>query len=74
MSKTLRCIVCKSTLTDMYKYQPDGGTAFHSQGHFGSSVTDHMDGTVTSVCVCDECMKIALKSGVAIETKGYPHE
>ena len=65
----LNCICCGRSLEDICEYQPDGGTAFHTYGHYGSAVTDHMDGTVTTVFVCDLCMKRALTSRVAREDK-----
>jgi hypothetical protein len=68
----IKCIVCDTELQDYGDYQPDGGTAFHSYGHYGSAVTDHMDGTVTSLAVCDSCMIIALQTGGALQTEGYP--
>ena len=68
----INCIVCSKVLPDYGDYQPDGGTAFHSYGHYGSVVTDHMDGTVTSLAVCDSCMTIALQAGRALQTEGYP--
>ena len=68
----INCIVCSKGLEDYGDYQPSGGTAFHSYGHYGSTVTDHMDGTVTSLAVCDSCMIIALQTGRALQTEGYP--
>lgn len=65
----LKCICCGYTLVDLNKHQPSGGTAFHTYGHYGSAVTDHMDGTITTVFVCDRCLKEALESGEAIEDK-----
>lgn len=70
----IRCIACGTELQDYGDYQPDGGTAFHSYGHYGSCVTDHMDGTVTSITVCDDCMNIALHTGRALQTEGYPKD
>lgn len=70
----IKCIVCFKRLEDYGDYQPDGGTAFHSYGHFGSAVTDYMDGTVTSVAVCDSCMITALQCGRALQTEGYPKD
>ena len=66
------CIKCD---VEMYNYssnglQPDGGTHFYTTGHYGSAITDHMDGTVTSLCVCDPCLQIALDQQKA--TVFYP--
>ena len=70
----IRCIVCGTELRDYLDYQPDGGTAFHSYGHYGSVVTDRMDGTVTSLAICDSCMILALRTGRALQTKGHPKD
>jgi len=64
----LRCCVCEKPLDSVNTFHPIGGTAFHTEGHYGSSVTDHMDGTVTTVCVCDNCMIALLEQGYAHET------
>lgn len=65
----LKCISCATEMDDLHVNQPSGGTAFHTTGHYGSAITDHMDGTVTTVFVCDDCMREALDSGVANETR-----
>ena len=36
--------------------QPYGGLAFQSEGHYGSTVFDPMDGTYLEVNICDECL------------------
>ena len=66
----LKCICCEVSLEDLHRYQPNGGTAFHTTGHYGSAITDHMDGTVTTVFICDDCMAKALKAGIAKEARG----
>jgi hypothetical protein len=40
--------------------QPDNGSAFRTYGHFGSTVTDFMDETITEVCICDDCLSKAI--------------
>lgn len=67
----LRCIVCNKPMDDIDVNQPSGGTAFHTEGHYGSSVTDHMDGTITTLFVCDFCMMDAINRGVAREDKSH---
>jgi len=59
------CIVCDETLVNiMGDYedgvQPDAGTSFSTYGHYGSTITDFMDGTVTTICVCDVCLSEAI--------------
>jgi hypothetical protein len=57
------CIVCGkklvseyTTVTRVYQ-QPSGGTAFKTNGHYGSGVFDPMTGAVQlTIIVCDECM------------------
>lgn len=69
MNTTLNCIVCekelKSALPDNERYketnQPADGTAFHSRGHYGSTVFDPMDGTLAELNVCDECWAAKLR-------------
>jgi hypothetical protein len=36
--------------------QPYDGLAFQSQGHYGSTVFDPMDGTYLEINICDECL------------------
>lgn len=61
---TLPCIVCGSPLesatgmTD--NNQPSRGLAFLTNGHYGSTFFDPMDGTRLEINVCDECMKKAV--------------
>ena len=57
---TLPCIVCG--------YQPESAfngctvnplhkaTAFNTQGHYGSTFFDPMDGSYLEINVCDECL------------------
>jgi hypothetical protein len=37
--------------------QPAEGTAFQSQGHYGSTVFDPMDGSYIEINVCDDCLR-----------------
>lgn len=57
--EALPCIVCGLTLDNCFdseENQPDGGTAFHTYGHYGSTVFDPMNGTALELNVCDECL------------------
>lgn len=65
------CIVCSRELREVIEErgmtgtvnQPDGGVAFESYGHYGTTVFDPMDGTRLEVNVCDECLTEAAKKG-----------
>lgn len=61
------CIVCRKELPDLYLDDncPSGGSEFHTYGHYGSAVTDRMDGTAHVVNVCDDCLTAALSDGRA---------
>lgn len=58
----LKCIMCKRDLEnfpiDGTGIQPLSGSEFSTTGHYGSAITDHMDGTITSVCICDDCLTL----------------
>jgi hypothetical protein len=59
------CLVCGCVLPDVETdgvNQPSGGTEFSTRGHYGSAVTDHMDGTRYIVNVCDDCLLRSLES------------
>ncbi len=43
-------------------FQPMGGTAFSTHGHYGSTVFDPMDGTALEIVICDKCLGDALKT------------
>ncbi len=67
--KQLNCIVCNKelepALPEPEHNQPYGGTSFTSQGHYGSTVWDPMDGSSLEINVCDECLvKAAYKDQV----------
>ncbi len=63
----LTCLVCDEMLAnymaDLGGIQPDAGTAFRTQGHYGSTITDFMDGTTTIVCICDGCLAEGIVKG-----------
>ena len=59
-----KCIKCGAKMDNIAElgFQPNGGTAFSTCGHYGSTVYDPMDGSAIEIVVCDECL------GAAIET------
>ena len=69
----LTCIVCDNKLfnymEDFLEIQPACGSAFRTYGHYGSAITDFMDGTVTIVCICDDCLSKAISKN-AVWFKG----
>lgn len=57
----LPCIVCGKELRNVMPdegvtNQPSGGTAFSTQGHYGSTAFDPMDWSELEINVCDECL------------------
>lgn len=55
----LECVVCDKPLKDAsggLHFQPMGGTAFQSYGHYGSTVFDPMDGSFIELAICDQCL------------------
>lgn len=60
MTEALPCIVCNVRLNRVDDHcdetQPYEGTNFHSQGHYGSTVFDPMDGSYVSFNICDTCL------------------
>lgn len=56
--KTVECILCQCELENMLSdgVQPMGGTAFATNGHYGSGVFDPMNGSIMTVVICDACL------------------
>lgn len=53
----LPCIVCGSHLEGCsVQNQPLDGLAFATQGHYGTTVFDPMDGSALEINVCDPCL------------------
>lgn len=55
----LNCARCDRELINVDETatnQPDGGTAFETHGHYGSTAFDPMDGSIIEVSFCDECL------------------
>jgi hypothetical protein len=56
----LPCIVCDrqiESMDDSYINSPYGATAFETQGHYGSTIFDPMNGTYLELNVCDSCLR-----------------
>ena len=68
------CFCCGKSL-DNFDWpegnQPLGGTEFTTRGHYGSAVTDHMDGTGYAINVCDPCLKVGGRKGRVLQFR--PH-
>lgn len=62
------CILCRQKLPNLDEAgnQPSGGTEFITHGHYGSAVSDFMDGTGLAVNICDACLKASRKDGVVL--------
>ena len=56
------CIACGKTLESAFDVpndlvnQPYGATAFHTSGHYGSTVFDPVADVRLEINVCDECL------------------
>lgn len=56
------CIVCHKRLEEAIPdsvNQPYKATTFMTQGHYGSTFFDPMDGSYLEINVCDECLEKA---------------
>lgn len=58
---TVNCLLCKNVLKNLDEAgnQPSGGTEFTTHGHYGSAVSDFMDGTLLAINICDPCLEAA---------------
>lgn len=72
LKHALPCAICHRPLENIAGghgnniNQPNGGSEFLTQGHYGSCVTDHMDGSAYIINVCDTCMKDLLKKKLSL--------
>lgn len=67
--EALPCVRCDRPLTnefDEMTNQPSGGTAFESEGHYGSTAFDPMDGSFIEVNLCDECLVLLRDKGAVL--------
>lgn len=69
-ANALPCIRCGKQLyqamngdpvDQTFENQPYNGTAFYTQGHYGSTVFDEMHGETIEINVCDVCLLDAAK-------------
>lgn len=69
-AKALPCIRCgkqlwqamdKEGVEESFVNQPYNGTAFYTNGHYGSTVFDEMHGETIEINVCDTCLLDAAK-------------
>jgi hypothetical protein len=72
------CIVCGDELcgagwegSEPYCNQPSGGTGFDTEGHYGSTVFDPMNGNTLSISVCDDCLVTASEQGRVLLGRDY---
>lgn len=61
---TCNCIKCGSKMDNIAErgFQPMGGTAFSTSGHYGSTVFDPMDSTALEIVICDGCLSAAIET------------
>lgn len=61
------CIRCETILLNIMDekkgHQPNDGLAFHSLGHYGSTVFDPMNGSYIEISLCDQCVSYAAERG-----------
>lgn len=53
----------KESVSESLENQPYNGTAFCTNGHYGSTVFDSMHGETIEINVCDTCLLDAAKEG-----------
>ena len=70
------CIKCGAKMDNIAErgFQPMGGTAFSTRGHYGSTVFDPMDGTALEIAVCDKCLAAALETRRVFHWKTPQHK
>ena len=70
---TLKCVVCTGNLEPVWDEktfpedkdvnQPWAGTTFYSEGQYGSTVFDPMNGNFLEINICDNCLKMREEEG-----------
>jgi hypothetical protein len=65
------CIACRKQMKNYMSggLQPDGGIAFYSKGHYGSTIFDPMDGSYLEIVACDECVSKAAAEGLVFHAE-----
>lgn len=66
------CIVCGKVLESAMNdssvgHIPYEGTLFTTEGHYGSTAFDPVDGTTLSITVCDTCLRLAAAERVTFD-------
>jgi hypothetical protein len=69
--KPLPCIICDKQLDSAandpaFDRVPYGGTIFYTNGHYGSTVFDSLDGELLEIVICDKCLVERRKGRVVI--------
>jgi hypothetical protein len=76
--KTVPCIRCGFELRHVFGdeegNQPMRGLEFITQGHYGSTEFDPMDGTALAINVCDDCLRICRADGKVLSFDGRKYE
>lgn len=60
MTPALPCFKCDKVLENVWDdapNQPHDATTFQTQGHYGSTVWDPMNGSALEINLCDECLR-----------------
>jgi hypothetical protein len=68
--KTPPCIVCGQKLksaSDGRGNQPNNGLEFVTEGHYGSTAFDPMNGSRIAVNICDPCLRSAADRGRVLQ-------
>jgi hypothetical protein len=69
----VRCIKCDKAMANILGpgkgHQPSEGLAFYSQGHYGSTFFDPMDGSYIEISVCDRCIENYDRRGLLFRSK-----
>ena len=70
------CIICGCTLTRAssdYEAQPNNGVMCTTEGNYGSTVFDPMDGSELAFNICDDCLVKAGEQGRVMATRSRVH-
>lgn len=73
MSYALPCIKCGRVLENSsvgekrpLANQPNDGISFNTNGHYGTTVFDPMDGSFIEINICDPCISQASREGLVL--------
>lgn len=73
--ESINCLCCQKKMSNMQELrngvQPSGGLAFHTSGHFGSTLFDPMDGSSIHIAICDPCVEKAIGRGDIVHFRRY---